>query len=64
MKILKNPSIPLKSLQEKQLQKIKDSLKKAKDQIDKKLENLEDKNTSKEAVYLWPDTETDFIVNI
>jgi phage shock protein PspC (stress-responsive transcriptional regulator) len=54
----------LKTMQEKQLQKIKDSLKKQKDQIDKKLENLEDKKVTKEAVYQWQGDRTDFIVNI
>ena len=54
----------LKTIQEKQLQIMKDSLKKAKDQIDKKLENLENKNAAKAAVYQWPTGQTDFILNI
>jgi hypothetical protein len=54
----------LKTMQEKQIQKIKDSLKKQKDQIDKKLENLEDRKVTKEAVYQWQGDRTDFIVNI
>jgi hypothetical protein len=54
----------LNILKEKQLQKMKDSLKKEKDEIDKNLEKLENKTAAKEAVYSWPVDHRDFIVTI
>jgi phage shock protein PspC (stress-responsive transcriptional regulator) len=54
----------LKLLKEKQVQKVKDSLKRAKEQIDKTLEKLDDNKPAREEAFLPVSNRYDFVLDI